>query len=333
LTITAATLAACFAVPAAAADFYAGKTISLIVGAGVGGGYDHQARLVARHLGNHIPGHPKVIVQNMPAAGSLVATNFMFNKAPKDGTSIALIQRGMLLAKLTNPSGVRFDIGKFHWLTSLNSETAVTLCWNATSPQRKAQDLFKEQLIVGGIVGVDPETTPMLYNALFGTKFKIVSGYNSTSKIALAIERGEVQGIADFSWSSLKVVRPQWLSEKKITLLMQGALKNDPELGNLPNALDFTKTPEERKVMELHFTQKTAARPIIAPPETPADRVKMLEDAFKALATDQAFLAEAKKSRQEIAPVPSEEVEKIVHLITSTPPKIADRYAKVFAAH
>ena len=316
---------------AAADDFYAGKQITFIVGAGVGGGYDHQARLVARHLGRLIPGNPSVIVQNMPAAGSLAATNYMYSTAPKDGTAIALVQRGMLLSKLTYPSATRFEIDKFRWLTSLNSETAVTLAWNATSPHRTAKDLLEKELIVGGIVGVDPETTPRLYNSLIGTKFKVVTGYNSTADIALAVERGEVQGIGDFSWSSLKVVRPHWLSEKKITLLMQGALTNEPELGNLPNALDLVKTPDDRKVLELHFTQKTAARPVISPPGVPADRVAILIAAFKALAKDKEFLADAEKTRQEIGLVPSEEVEKVVALIVATPPEIAQRYAKAFA--
>jgi hypothetical protein len=317
--------------PLAAQDFYAGKQITLIVGAGVGGGYDHQARLVARHLGRFIPGHPGIIVQNMPAAGGMAATNYLFSTAPKDGTAIALVQRGMLLAKLTYPEGARFEIEKFHWLSSLNSETAVTLAWNDTTTHRTAKDLFEKELIVGGIVGVDPETTPKLYNSLIGTKFKVVNGYNSTAEIALAIERGEVQGIGDFSWSSVKAVRPNWLSEKKVTLLMQGALKNEPELGDLPSALDFVKNDADRKVMQLHFTQKLAARPIIAPPDMPADRAATLRAAFAALGRDQEFLADAEKSKQEVAFVPGEEVEKVVSLIVSTPPDIADRYAKAFA--
>jgi hypothetical protein len=317
--------------PAVAQDFYAGKQITLVVGAGVGGGYDHQARLVARHLGRLIAGNPAIIVQNMPAAGSIAATNYMFSTAPRDGTAIALVQRGMLLAKLTYPSSTRFEIDKFRWLASLNSETAVTLAWNATSTHRTANDLLERELIVGGIAGVDPETTPRLYNSLLGTKFKIVTGYNSTAEIALAIERGEVQGIADFSWSSLKVVRPHWLSEKRITMLMQGALTNEPELGALPNALDFVKKADDRKVLELHFTQKTAARPIISPPGVPAERVETLISAFKALGQDREFLADAERSKQEIALVSSAEVEKVVRLIVSTPPDIAERYAKAFA--
>ena len=237
-TAIAIAMGACAAGPAAADDFYAGKQIAFIVGAGVGGGYDLQARVVARHLGRHIPGNPSIVVQNMPAR--IAAANHMFGAAPKDGTAIALLQRGILLAKLIYPSGVRYELDKFNWITSLNSEVAVTLAWHNT-PHRAAKDLFDKELIVGGITGVDPETTPRLYNALIGTKFKVVTGYNSTAQIALAIERGEVHGIADWSWSSLKAVRPHWLRDKQVTLLMQGALQKDPELGNLPSALDFIK--------------------------------------------------------------------------------------------
>ena len=313
--------------PLAADDFYAGKQVTFIVGAGVGGGYDLQARVTARHLGKHIPGKPAIIVQNMPAR--IAAANHMFNTAAKDGTTIALIQRGMLLAKLIYPAGTRFEIEKFNWLGSLNSETAVTLAWHA-APHKTAKDLFDQELIVGGITGVDPETTPKLYNSLIGTKFKVVTGYNSTAQIALAIERGEVQGIGDWSWSSVKAVRPDWVRDKKVTLLMQGALHKEPELGNLPSAFDYIKNAADRKVLELHFTQKTAARPVIAPPGVPADKVAILRKAFAALAQDKEFAAEAEKSKIEFGFVSAAEVDKVVALIASTPPDIAERYAKAF---
>jgi tripartite-type tricarboxylate transporter receptor subunit TctC len=327
LKSAALVLAMCCAAPAAADDFYAGKQITFIVGAGVGGGYDLQARVTARHLGKHIPGKPAIVVQNMPAR--IAAANHMFSTAPKDGTTIALIQRGMLLAKLIYPAGSRFEIEKFNWLGSLNSETAVTLAWH-TAPHKTAKDLFQQELIVGGITGVDPETTPKLYNSLIDTKFKVVTGYNSTAQIALAIERGEVQGIADWSWSSVKAVRPDWLRDKKVTLLMQGALHKEPELADVPSALDFIKNDADRKVLELHFTQKTAARPVIAPPEVAADRIAILRKAFAALAHDKEFLAEAEKGKIEFGFVPGEEVDKVVAVITATPPDIADRYAKAF---
>jgi tripartite-type tricarboxylate transporter receptor subunit TctC len=316
------------ATPAAAQDFYAGKQLTIMVGAGPGGGYDLQARVAARHLGRHNPGNPAIIVQNIPSR--IAAANMMFTTAMKDGTTIALLQRGVLLAKLIYPTGVRFEIEKFQWLGSLNSETAVTLAWH-TAPQKTTKDLFEKELIVGGITGVDPETTPRLYNSLIGTKFKVVTGYNSTAQIALAVERGEVQGIADWSWSSLKAVRPQWLADKQITLLMQGALKNEPELGSLPNALDFIKNDADRKVMELHFTQKTAARPLVTPPEVPAERVALLRKAFEALAQDKEFLAEMDKAKMEFGFVTGAEIDKVVAQIVSTPAEVAERYAKAFA--
>jgi hypothetical protein len=319
---------AVFPEPAAADDFYAGKQISLIVGAGVGGGYDLQARVVARHFGRHIPGNPAVIVQNMPAR--IAAANHMFTTAAKDGTVIALLQRGVLLAKLAYPDGVRFDIDKFRWLGSLNSEVAVTLAWH-TAPFKTANDLFERELIVGGITGVDPETTPRLYNSLLGTRFKIVTGYNSTAQIALAIERGEVQGIADWSWSSLKAVRPQWLRDHQVTVLMQGALKSDPELPGIPNALELVRNEADRKVLELHFTQKTAARPLVAPPEAPAERVEILRHALEQLAEDKEFLADANKAQIQIGYVPGAESDKVVRLISSTPPEITDRFVRAFA--
>jgi len=327
-TAAAAMLVLSGAPAATAQDFYAGKQITLIVGAGVGGGYDLQARVTARHLGKHIPGNPSIVVQNMPSR--IAAANHMFSTASKDGTTIALLQRGILLAKLIYPTGTRFEIEKFHWLGSLNSEVAVTLAWH-TAPHKTAKDLFDKELIVGGITGVDPETTPRIYNTLIGTKFKVVTGYNSTGQIALAIERGEVHGIGDWSWSSLKAVRPNWLADKQITLLMQGALNKEPELGDLPSALDFIKNDADRKVMELHFTQKKAARPLVAPPEVPAERVALLRKAFEALAKDKEFLAEADKAKLEIGFVPGAEIDKVVAQIASTPPDIAERYTKAFA--
>jgi tripartite-type tricarboxylate transporter receptor subunit TctC len=314
-----------------AAEFYAGKQITFIAGSGVGGGYDLLARLAARHVGRLIPGNPTVIVQNLPAAGSLVAANQIYNTAPKDGTVVAFIQRGMLLAKLINPSGVRFELDKLNWLGNLASETGLVLAWH-TAPHRTANDLLEQELIVGGQVGVDPEITARLYNSLIGTKFKIVNGYSGTAEIALAIERGEVQGIADWSWASFKKQRPDWLRDKLVTLLLQGALHRDPELPDLPSALDFVRNDDDRKVLELFFTQKTIARPVIAPPGVPADRIATLRAAFAALATDRDFLADAVRSGLDVAPISGEAVDKVVALIAGTPADVADRFAKIFAA-
>ncbi len=314
----------------AAPGFYAGKQINLICGAAVGGGYDALARLFARHLGRFIPGNPTIIVQNMPAAGSLAAANLIANTAPKDGLTISLIQRGMLLTRLINPTSVRFDLDKLNWIGNLSSEVGVAFAWY-TSKHKTAKDLFERELIVGGHTGVDPELTPRLYNAVLGTKFKIVTGYNGTADIGLAIERGEVEGIGDWSWSSLKKQKPEWIRDHKITLLLQSGLQNDPELPGVPNALEFAKTESDRRVIELFLTQKTVARPIIAPPGVPAERVAILRTALAALAKDQEFLADAERSGMEASPTPGEAVDKVVALIASTPPEVAERYSKAFA--
>jgi tripartite-type tricarboxylate transporter receptor subunit TctC len=328
--VTACHLPAANAQPAAP-SFFAGKQINLICGAAVGGGYDALARLVARHLGRLMAGNPTVIVQNMPAAGSLAATNLIANTAPKDGLTISLIQRGMLLTRLINPGAVRFDLDKLNWIGSLSSEVGLAFAWY-TSKHKTAKDLFEKELIVGGHTGVDPELTPRLYNAVLGTKFKIVTGYNGTTDIGLAIERGEVEGIGDWSWSSLKKQKPDWIRDKKITLLLQSGLQNDPELPDVPNALEFAKTDSDRRVIELFLTQKKVARPFIAPPGVPPERVAVLRAAFAALARDREFLADAERSGLEVDPISGEAVDKIVALIASTPLAIADRYAKAFAA-
>src|SRR5437667_259003 len=189
-------------------------------------------------------------------------------QGPRAGRVIWLVQRAMLTSKLLNPAQTRFDVEKLNWIGSLASETGVVAAWHK-APHKTAKDLFEKELIVGGHAGVDPELTPRLYNAVLGTNFKIITGYNGTADIALAMERGEVFGIGDWSWSSLKKQRPYWLRDKTVTLLMQSGLKNDPELPDLPNALEFAKSPSDRKIIELYFMQKTVARPIIAPPGVP----------------------------------------------------------------
>jgi Tripartite tricarboxylate transporter family receptor len=312
-------------------DFYAGKQITLIVGASTGGGYDTQARLVARHLGKHIPGNPIIIVQNMPGAGSLAATNYIYNVAPKDGSVIALVQRTMLLIKNWKPQSIRFDVVRLNWIGSINSEVAVVAAWY-TAPHKSVKDLFEKELIVGGVTGADPEITPRLLNAVLGTRFRIINGYPGTTEIALAMEKGELQGIGDWSWSSIKAARPDWLRDKKITLLMQAALNKEPELGNLPSALDFVTDEADRKVIELYLTQKMLARPIIAPPGIASERLALLKNAFAALAQDKHFLADAESARLEVAPIWGEAVDRIIRQISSASPEITARLGKVIGS-
>ncbi len=329
--VVAALCAFLSAAAAQAGDFYAGKQVTLICGAAAGGGYDQQARLLARHLGRLVPGHPTVIVQNMPAAASLAAANAVYNTEPRDGTVIALIQRTLLLTRLTNPTAVHFDLGKLNWLGSLSHEVGLSMAWH-TAPVKTAQDLFTKELIVGGRAGVDPDITPRLYNAVLGTKFKVVNGYGGTADIALAMERGEVQGTGDWSWSSFKKQKPDWLRDHKVNLLLQAALEKDPELPDVPLALDFAKTEAARQVLELSFMQKSVARPVIAPPGVPPERLAILRQAFAALASDRDFLADADKTGVEVAPISGAAVDRIIAQIEATPGDVRRQYAEAVEA-
>jgi hypothetical protein len=312
------------------AQFYRGKQIVVIVGTPAGGGYDFLARLMARHLGKHIPGQPQLVVKNLPSANGLVAANDLFNRLPQDGTHIGLLIRNMLLSPVINPGGVRFSIDKFNWLGSLATETAVAVAWH-TAPVKTFADLLRREFIVGGMTGVDPETTPRVYNALIGTKFKIVNGYKGTLDIALAMERGEVEGIGDWSWSSVNSTRPDWVRDRKINLLLQGALTKDPDLPDVPSALDHVRNDFDRQVMMLYLSQKEAARPVVAPPGVPAERLEALRAAFAELAKDSEFLADAEKSQLLVNPSGGAAVQRIAAMIAAAPNDVVKRLVAIIS--
>lgn len=315
------------------ADFYAGKQITVLVGADAGGGYDAQARLMTRHMGHFIPGNPVMVVQNMPGAGGILAANRIYNVAAQDGTFMAFIQRGILTSELTKQQGVRYEVAKFHWIGNLASEAAVVVSWH-TSPIKTAADLFKQEFIVGGTgVTGDNEASARLFNALLGTKFKIVAGYRGTTDVILAMERGEVQGLADWAWSNVKTRRGDFLRDHKINVLMQSALEKEPDLPDVPLALDYVKNDIDRKAMELYFAQKTIARPSMVGPGVPADRVAALRAAFVAMAKDPQFQQDAEKSKLEVAPTSWESVDKLIQMIATTPPEVATRLTEAITPH
>jgi tripartite-type tricarboxylate transporter receptor subunit TctC len=314
------------------ADFYKGRQLTLIVGSATGGGYDALARLLGRHIGKHIPGNPTVVVQNMPGAGSLQATNYLYNVAAKDGSVFGLIQYDMLLAKSINPQGVRFEIEKFNWIGSLASEIGMVVAWH-TSPIKTTEDLFNTEMIVGGTgPQIDTETEPRLMNSLIGTKFRVISGYKGTTDVLLAMERGEVMGLCAWSLSNIRSRNPAMLKEGKIRLLMQSALKKSPDLPDVPLMLDFAKSPEDRQAMEAFLAQRAVARPVLAPPGAPADRVQALRAAFVATAADQEFIEDAEKSKLEVSPTSGDEVEQIIANIGRVSPGVVARLKEAISA-
>lgn len=313
-------------------QFFEGKTIAFIVGAATGGGYDAQARLLASHMGRFIPGAPNFVVQNMPGAGSLQAANYLYNIAPKDASTIALLQRGILSTRFLNPEGARFDIGKFNWIGNMSSEAGVVLAWHST-PFQTFEDLKKQEFLVGGTGPmIDTETTPRILNALLGTRIKVITGYKGTADTSLAMERGELHGMGDWSWSNVKTRRPDYFRDNKVRILIQVTAEKLSDLPDVPNARDMVTNEEDRKVLDLFLAQKTAARPIAAPPGVPADRLKTLRDAFEAATADAQFKADALRQKIEVEPMAGAQVEKVIELFANAPDALGKRLSAAISA-
>ena len=307
------------------ADFFRGKTVRIVVGVGVGSGYDLNARLLARHLPNYIPGHPAVIVQNQPGAGSLTMTNQLFVAGPFDGTAIGASFNGMPTTPLLQPAAAHFDPNKLIWLGSTNRETQVTYVWH-TAPVQRLEDLKTTELIVGAQApGSTQYDFPVLANALFGYRFKVITGYESTPKIHLAMERGEVQGNGATNWTTIKLLNANWIDEKKIRVLGQWGLKKHPELPDVPLVLDLAQNDADRQALRLALARLEYGRPFFLPPGVPAERVAALRRAFDAAMKDPELVAEAEKSKIEIDPLGGEAVAELVKQVNATPPDVVAR--------
>ena len=324
--------ASVFAAPApgqGVAEFYKGKTVSVVIGYPPGGGFDATARLLIRHMPRHLPGNPVMIARNMPGAGSLRAANYLFGVAPKDGTEFGIIGPSVPFGPLWSRDGVSFEATKFNWLGSLDRWTSIAFVWHTA----KAQTLdatMRTEVVVGATGAGDMTVTfPRLTNALLGTKFRVVPGYQGTPDLSLAIERGEVEGRLGWCWDCLKLDKPNWVKEKKITVLLQFAFKKDPELPDVPLVMDLARNEADRQIMRLAFGNLEMARPFLAPPDVPADRIAALRSALEATARDPAFLEEARKLNMPISVASSREIETLLRDVYATPQPIVDRAAKI----
>jgi tripartite-type tricarboxylate transporter receptor subunit TctC len=314
--------------PAAAqdsvAEFYKGKTVRIVVGIGVGSGYDINARLLARHMANYIPGNPTVIVQNQPGAGSLTMTNQLYASGPFDGTAIGASFNGMPTTPLLQPAAARFDPNKLIWLGSTNRETQALYVWH-TVPLQTLDEAKRKEIVMGAQApGSTQYDFPMVANSLFDFKFKVITGYQATPKIHLAMESGEVHGTIA-NWSTLKAIATNWLDEKKIRILSQWTLKKNPELPDVPMFLDYATTDAERAALELVTARLEYGRPFFLPPGVPAERVEALRRAFDATMKDKEFLAEADKLKIEIEPLTGEQVAEVVKKVSATHPDVVAR--------
>lgn len=312
-----------------AADFYKGKTVELYIGYSAGGGYDVYGRLLARHMGKHLPGNPTILAKNMTGAGSLKLANWLYNVAPKDGTAFGIIGRGTGFDPLLGRKGAQFDAEKFNWLGSMNDEVSVCVAWHTTGI-RSIEELFGKELTVGGTgASADTDQFPRITNGVLGTKFKIVSGYPGGNDVGLAMERGEVQGRCGWSWSSVRSTHQDWLDGKKINILVQLALSKHADLPNVPLIIDLAKNDEQRRILRIIFSRQTMGRPFLAPPGLPRERVDALRKAFMDTMKDKEFLADAEKAKLEITPVSGADVQKLVEEAYDTPKEIAKKAAEL----
>jgi tripartite-type tricarboxylate transporter receptor subunit TctC len=310
----------------AIADFYRGKTLSIIVSTAAGSGYDFGARVLGRHLGRHIPGNPTIIVQNRPGGGGRTGTAFVYSVAPRDGTIIGAVQSFIATDPLLDPSVLSlFDPRHFEWLGSIANTSSVAIAWH-TAPVKQTRDLYEHELIVGGVGSATPMVTmPYLFRRLLGMTFTVVAGYESGTEVNLALERGEVQGRIDYSWHSLKVEHQDWIKEGKINLLFQIGLEAHPDLKDLPLVIDLAKNAEERQILQTVFLNYEFGRAFMMAPGVPQERVAAARTAFVATMQDPDFRADAAASALEVSPVTAARLAELVTDAYRLPPALIQR--------
>jgi tripartite-type tricarboxylate transporter receptor subunit TctC len=309
-------------------DFYTGKTISLIISAGPGGGFDNNARLVARHLGKHIPGNPLIVPKNMPGGGHLVAANYMYGVAPKDGTTIATLLPAFVTYQVLDGKQAEYDAAKFNWIGASDVDNLNLYVWH-TAGIKSIDDVKKTEVLMGATgSGSYTSLFPTLLNNLVGTKFKIVSGYKSTNEIHIAMERGEVQGRAGNLFSSLTASNPDWLADKKIDILMQVGAKRDPNFKDVPLMTELATNADDKRILAIYSGDVALGRSFITTPGVPGDRLAALRKGFDETMVDPEFLADAKKMNMEVRPLGYADLTATTMEILSTPPELIEKAKK-----
>lgn len=307
------------------AEFYKGKTITISVGSTSGGGYDLDARVISRHIGRFIPGNPSVVVQNVPGARGLTNVNRVYASGKRDGTSVSVVQRGLISAPWLAPQGIQYDVFKFNWLFSTASEPGVAILWH-TGAAFNVKDIREREIVVGG--AGDSTVLPQVFNFTTGTKFKMVSGYPGTADIVLAMQRGELDGIGYYTWSNIVARNPDWIKEKKIRVILQTGDKRAPDLPDVPTVTELVTSPAMRQVQDLWLAPLETARPYAMPPEVPMERVEAGRKAFFAMIKDKEFLDDAKKAGMTVDPRTADDIAKILERFKATPQAVIEEARK-----
>jgi tripartite-type tricarboxylate transporter receptor subunit TctC len=307
---------------------FAGKTVQMIIGFGPGGGFDQWGRTLARHIGKHLPGNPAVVAENMPGAGSYVTASYIYSIAPKDGTVMAIIASDVALGPLTDAEGARFDPIKMSWLGTPTVDTNVCIA-NSSADVKTVEDLFTKQLIVGDTgAGSAARSYPEALAGLLGMKFKLITGFTSSTEVFLAMERGEVDGICE-SFGSVTGKRPDWILSGKVHVLFQGGATPNPALKRVPFILDLVHNEEDRQAITFLYAGAGIGRPFVAPPGLAPDRLKMLRDAFDATMKDPDFIADATKQQLEVMPASGADLAALIDKIYTTPKPIVAKIGKL----
>ena len=312
---------------ARADDFYAGKTINIYIGTGEGpGALSAYPRAIAQVIGRYIPGHPAIIIRNMPGAGGIKAANFIYGIAPQDGTAWGFITRGFVRAPLLGTPQAQFDPTRYQWIGTTSQETSVAAVWTGGTRVRSMQDAMAEEVVFGGTsLATDTGLFPTILNRLIGTRFKVIVGYKSSTDVDLAMERGEVQGKV-WTWSSLKSGNTaDWLADKKVALLAQFGLQRARDLPDLPLALDFARSSEDRQVMELIFAPLSLGYPSFMGPGVPAERIEIMRRAFDKTMRDAEFIDVMKQQNLVLDPATGESVQAIVQGLYQMPATVIER--------
>jgi len=312
-------------------QFYKGRQLTMIVYSPAGSAYDIYARVLIRHMGKHIPGNPTFIVQYLVGAGGLKAIETLYRIAPKDGSVMGTVGRGLPFEPFLGRNELKYDPLKLTWIGSMNREATLALSWH-TSKVKSYEDLTKMELLVPGTgAGADSEIIPLAFNSLAGTRFKIVSGYRNTTEAALAMERGELEGLAYWSWSAVKSIHPDWVPEKKVNLLFHTGTKPVAEIPDVRLIRNLVTNPTDKQALEFILAREILGRPFLAPPDLPPERAALLRDAFAATMQDPEFLKEAAKAKLDVDLVTGAEVDTVLQTAATAPAGVIERVKQSLA--
>ena len=312
-------------------DFYKGKTLTIITSTGAGGPYDMVARLVGKYMTKHLPGQPAVVVQNMPGAGHVLATNYLYNQAAKDGTVIAVVANSIPLHQLIDGKGVRYDARKFNWIGSTGIANLVTVAWHE-SGVKTMDDVMRKELVTGATgTGSGTYLYPTVMNMVLGAKFKLVMGYKSTAELDIAMERGEVSARSGGSIAGMMQEHPDWFASKKVAVLAQVGARREASLPDVPLMDELARTDDERSLLKLVSSPVALGRPFMTAPGVPADRVEILRKAFSDSMSDPEFLDEAGRAQLDLNPLTGARVSEIVNESLATAPELVEKVRSALA--